>query len=80
MGRQLEVAKSYDFANDWAKNWIEVNVRHGSHHSARDSIKEMVNDHFKHLKYALAVYPETYGYNNHITNFDGCSCVQTLWE
>ena len=70
MKEELKHAKSFGFAKEWAKNWIMHNIEEGTHHSARDEIGEMLETHFKHFKYALAVTPELAGSENHFTNFD----------
>ena len=70
MKNELKRAKSFAFAKDWAKKWIMRNIEEGGHHSARDEIGEMLETHFKHFKYALAVTPELSGGDNHWSNFD----------
>lgn len=69
MKEELKHAKDFDFAKEWVKKWIMRNIEEGTPDSAVAKIGAMLDTHFKHFKYALAVTPEATGLDNHVTSF-----------
>ena len=70
MRKELDKASKIDFATEWIKKYIARNISYESIYLTRDKIGDELYSHFKHLKYALAVYPPLWGFDNHCTDFD----------